>query len=392
MLGPAVAQFLEDIQAYIGFGEADGERLRGLHPLFVRHFAAIAEHFYDCILRHDGAHAAITGGEAQVERLKQTLVMWMDSGLRGPWDEAFFERRARIGRKHVEIGLPQQYMVTAIGVMRQDYHRTLREELGGDCDALESAIVSIDRLLDIELAIMLQTYRIDSDDHLRRNERLATIGMVAASIGHDLRNPLGVIESSAYILRRLVDDDRGQRHLDKIVNQVRSCNRIVTALLELARSRPPRFAPVEAKTLVKNALAMISTPESIDVRVEVAPGLLLHADAGLLEQAIINLVANAVQALGRGGGSITIRIAPHDADFHAIVVQDDGPGFDPEVLPKVFEPLVTTRASGVGLGLALVRSVAERHRGRAHAENASEGGATVRLLLPSREAQSAAES
>ncbi|MBK8715024.1 MAG: histidine kinase [Deltaproteobacteria bacterium] len=392
MLAGVVAQFLEDIQAYIGFGEADGERLRSLHPMLSQHFESIADHFYACILRHDGAHSAITGGDAQVQRLKRTLVAWMDSGLRGPWDEAFFERRARIGRKHVEIGLPQQYMVTAIGVMRQDYHATLREELAEDRAGREAAIVSIDRLLDIELAIMLQTYRIDSDDELRRNERLATIGMVAASIGHDLRNPLGVIESSAYILRRLVDDDRGQRHLDKIVNQVRSCNRIVTALLELAKSRPPRFAPVEAKTVVNNALAMMSTLDGIEVRVEVTPGLLLHADAGLLEQAIINLVVNAAHAIGRNRGAITIQIAPHDADFNAIVVQDDGPGFDPEVLPKVFEPLVTTRASGVGLGLALVRSVAERHRGRAQAENATGGGALVRLLLPSREAQIAPES
>ena len=104
------------------------------------------------------------------------------------------------------------------------------------------------------------------------------------------------------------------------------------------------------------------------------------------------LPMNAAHAIGRNRGAITIQIAPHDADFNAIVVQDDGPGFDPEVLPKVFEPLVTTRASGVGLGLALVRSVAERHRGRAQAENATGGGALVRLLLPSREAQIAPES
>ena len=374
--------FLDDVRRYVGLDAEDGERLQGLVPLLEPHFNAFAEHFYARILEHPSAHTAITGGAEQVARLKHSLVAWMDSGLRGPFDDAFYERRARIGRRHVAIGLPQQYMVTAIGVMRQDYHAVLTDTLVDDVPRLHASMRAVDRLLDLELAIMLQTYRIDSDDQLRRGERLATIGRVAATIGHDLRNPLGVIESSAYILRRMLQDERGQRHLDKINSQVRNCNRIVTALLELARSRPPQFASIDVRVMLDASLAMVTIPEGVVVRIEVDDGMQLEGDSNLLEQAMINLVVNSVIALRGRPGTIVTRATRHDDRFAALIVVDDGPGFDPDLLPRVFEPLVTSRASGVGLGLALVKSVADRHLGQAIAENAPGGGAIVRLLLP----------
>ncbi|MBL8946058.1 MAG: histidine kinase [Myxococcales bacterium] len=377
-----VQSFLDDVRRYVGLDAEDGERLQGLVPLLEPHFNAFAEHFYARILEHPSAHTAITGGAEQVARLKQSLVTWMDSGLRGPFDDAFYERRARIGRRHVAIGLPQQYMVTAIGVMRQDYHAVLTDTLVDDVPRLHASMRAVDRLLDLELAIMLQTYRIDSDDQLRRGERLATIGRVAATIGHDLRNPLGVIESSAYILRRMLQDERGQRHLDKINSQVRNCNRIVTALLELARSRPPQFASIDVRVMLDASLAMVTIPEGVVVRIEVDDGMQLEGDSNLLEQAMINLVVNSVIALRGRPGTIVTRATRHDDRFAALIVVDDGPGFDPDLLPRVFEPLVTSRASGVGLGLALVKSVADRHLGQAIAENAPGGGAIVRLLLP----------
>jgi signal transduction histidine kinase len=377
-----VQSFLDDVRRYVGLDADDGERLQGLFPLLEPHFHAFAEHFYARILEHPSAHTAISGGAEQVARLKRSLIAWMDSGLRGPFDDAFYERRARIGRRHVAIGLPQQYMVTAIGVMRQDYHAVLTDTMVDDLPRLHASMRAVDRLLDLELAIMLQTYRIDSDDQLRRGERLATIGRVAATIGHDLRNPLGVIESSAYILRRMLQDERGQRHLDKINSQVRNCNRIVTALLELARSRPPQFASIDVRVLLDASLAMVTIPEGVMIRIEVDDGMQLEGDSNLLEQAVINLVVNSVIALRGRPGTIVTRATRHDDRFAALMVVDDGPGFDPDLLPRVFEPLVTSRASGVGLGLALVKSVADRHLGQAFAENAPGGGAIVRLLLP----------
>lgn len=378
----ALPTFFDDIKQYVQFTPEDSALLRSLEPILGPHFAEISEHFYACILAHPRAHAAITGGQAQVERLKQTLAEWMLTGLRGPHDEAFYERRARIGRVHVRIALPQQYMVTAMDVMRLDYRRVLEPALRDDLPRFIAASNSLDRLFDLELAIMFQTYQEDSEERLRRRERLATIGQLAASIGHDLRNPLGVIESSLFILRRRAgDDERAVKHLDKISKQVQLCDRIVTDLLDMARNNPPKLAPVDVESAMREVVEEVPCPEHVQIRIEVEPQLRVQADPGLLQQALTNLVNNAVRALDKRPGRVELRAA-NEGEHVRLSVLDEGPGFDPEVLPTAFEPLVSTRAKGIGLGLALVKSVVERHGGTVTAGNRPEGGAQVDILLP----------
>jgi signal transduction histidine kinase len=374
--------FLEDIKAYVGFGADEVAVLRSLVSVIESHYDWISEHFYERILAHPRAHAAITGGSTQVERLKGSLRAWMDVGLRGPHDEAFYERRARIGRIHVQIGLPQQYMVTAINVMRLDYRQVLEDALHDDWSRFKAASRAIDKLFDIELAIMLQTYRIDSEERLRRRERLATIGQLAASIGHDLRNPLGVIESSLFIMRRRIqDDERSSRHLEKISKQVQTCDRIVTDLLDMARNNPPKLAPIDIEAAFQEALSAVPTGAQVTVLRHIDQACRLVADPGLLQQALVNLISNAHRVLG-STGTLELRAEPADVGFVCLCVSDDGPGFDEAVLPMAFEPLVSTQAKGIGLGLALVKSVAERHGGQAFAENLPAGGARVKMVLP----------
>jgi signal transduction histidine kinase len=380
----AIPTFFEDIKQYVGFSEDDVTMLRSLEPLLSPHFEAMAEHFYACIMAHPRAHAAITGGDEQVERLKKTLVAWMKSGLLGPHDEAFYERRSRIGRVHVQINLPQQYMVTAMDVMRIDYRAVLEEKLRDDVDHMLAACNSLDRLFDLELAVMFQTYQADNEDKFRRQERLATIGQLAASIGHDLRNPLGVIESSLFILRRRGGEDpKTTRHLDKIAKQVQICDRIVTDLLDLARNNPPKWSPLDLRDAYLEALDQIQRPENVEIKLDVPEALTVEADPGLLQQALVNLITNAVGALHNQGGTVTLG-GKLEGEQVVITVADDGPGFDPNVLPIAFEPLVSTRAKGVGLGLALVKSVVERHRGHAKASNHPSGGARVELMIPAK--------
>lgn len=221
----------------------------------------------------------------------------------------------------------------------------------------------------------------DPDDSQRRTERLATLGLVAAGIGHDLRNPLAVIESSAFILRRIVADERGRRHAETITKAVQSCNRIVSSLLELTRSGPLDRRPVHPEDVFAAALGQIVVPPTATVDVVVEEGLILQADGGLLEQVVANLVANALHSLDGRVGRITISAQRRDQGAE-IIVGDDGPGFDPAILPHAFDPLVTGRLAGVGLGLALVHSIADRHDGRVVAENRPGGGGVVRLWLP----------
>jgi signal transduction histidine kinase len=374
--------FLEEVTNYIGFGSHDSARLREFLPVAAPHFERISEHFYERILSHPQAHEAISGGTEQVERLKRTLVEWMRSGLAGPHDEEFCKRRARIGHIHVRIGLPQRYMVTAMNVMRVDFRDVVNAELGDRPRAeLDPLLDSLDRLFDLELAIMLETYKTEAEDRLRRRERLATIGQLAASIGHDLRNPLSVIESSLYILRRRMQDDpRASKHVEKIAHQIDECDAIITHLLEMARNQAPRRERVMAADLLDSAIETARIPDSFTIERHGFADLVLWLDAALIKQALVNVLINAVQAQ-RDGGHITVN-ARVDGDQVEIAVSDAGPGFDPDTLPLIFEPLVTTKSSGTGLGLALVKSVMERHGGHVSANNRAAGGAEVRLYLP----------
>ncbi|MFL5271169.1 MAG: protoglobin domain-containing protein, partial [Anaeromyxobacteraceae bacterium] len=191
----------EELKRYVGWTAVDEEALRALHAPLAPRFRAIAEVFYATILGHDEAKKSLKGGESLVGHLKITLQRWMDELLRGPWDEAYFVNRARIGRYHVQIDLPQHYMFGAMNVIRREFNDIVDATYLDAPEALARARKAVGRILDLELAIMLHTYREDLLTRHARAERLATFGQLVGSIGHDLRNPLGVIESSVYILR-----------------------------------------------------------------------------------------------------------------------------------------------------------------------------------------------
>ena len=165
----------------------------------------------------------LAGGERQVGQLKVTLVAWMDQLLRGPWDEDYFELRCRIGRVHVRIALPQHYMFGAMNVMRRELNAIVDDQhFAPTAEQLRRGRAALGKILDLELAIMLHTYREDLLAQQARSERLATFGQLVGSIGHELRNPLGVIESSLYILQgrdRRATSAR-KKHIERIGEQL----------------------------------------------------------------------------------------------------------------------------------------------------------------------------
>jgi signal transduction histidine kinase len=381
----SASRFFEEVTSYVGFRAEDSILLREFASLAEPHLERIADHFYARILDHPQAHEAITGGPDQIARLKPLLVDWMRSGLVGPHDAEFCHRRARIGHVHVRIGLPQRYMVTAMSVMRLEFlalaNRSFATSGGGDLEHFGHLLIAINRLYDIELAVVLETYKLEADDRLRRRERLATIGHLAACIGHDLRNPLSVIESSLYILRRRISDDpRALKHVQKISHQIEECDGIITHLLEMARNQPPRRELVSGGVLLDAAITSAQIPQGFSLERNGFADLQLWVDGGLVKQALVNLLLNSVQAQS-GAGTIRVDVRVDGVDV-TIAVSDSGPGFAANSVPRVFEPLVTTKPSGTGLGLALVKSVTERHGGHVSAANRAEGGAVVELHLP----------
>jgi two-component system sensor histidine kinase HydH len=372
---------LEELKRYVGFGPDDESALRELRQAIAPAFPAIAVAFYDRILAHAEARRALTGGESQVGHLKTTLVRWLGETLGGPWGEAYWESHCRIGRVHVRIDLPQHYMFGAMNLVREELHRHAALRPPGDPAARERAARAVDRVLDLELAIMLHTYREDWVARAARTERLATFGQLVGSIGHELRNPLGVIESSVFLLQgRVGEDERARKHLERISRQVQVSNEIITGLLDMVRDRPVPQERVEVAGLVSAAVEAAPRLPGVVVDTSAPEGLWLVGDPVSLRQALVNLVTNAVEAASPAG---TVRISARASDGIAILdVVDDGPGIDEAVRGRLFEPLVTSKAHGSGLGLALVRRVAERHRGSVSHEPVPGGGTRFTLRLP----------
>lgn len=163
--------FFDELKSYVGFGPRDERALERFHPFARPHLAAIADEFYAVVRLHEGA-AAVLRDEAQVRRLKATLEQWMNELLSGPWDDAYLERRARIGQVHVRVGLRQHYMVTAMSRVRSALVRLVTTVAPGEPEHEAELRRAIGRVCDLDLAIMLETYREDVISRLRRIEQV----------------------------------------------------------------------------------------------------------------------------------------------------------------------------------------------------------------------------
>lgn len=382
--------FFERLKDYVRFGPDDSRHLKEAFAFVEAHFKPIIDDFYDAILTHEDASKAITGGDEQVARLKNTLMSWLAEMIEGPHDEAYFDKRARIGRMHVRIGLPQEYMFTAMNRIRVRLLKVVYDNLHPDKERCLLTATALEKMLDLELAIMLETYRESLLSANRAAERLATIGQFATGIGHELRNPLGVVESSIFLLRQrlgpeVAADPRMAKHIDRIQSELRRANKTITDLLELARNRPPSRQTTSARGLIAQAVTASNLPDTIHVVVEVPEDLSVEVDPGQMSQVFANLFLNAAQAMGNVGRIMVSASARNGrVEFR---VSDDGPGVPVDVAHRIFEPLFTTKAKGTGIGLSLCRRILEAHGGtitlahRSTADAAAERGATFVVLL-----------
>ena len=379
----APVNVLQALLGYIQFSATDAELLRKMGPQIRHHFPALVDRFYEAIYRTPQARAVFKGGPEQIERQKGRLMGWLEGLVGGVYDDAYYELRAQIGRTHVRHNLDQRFMFAAMNIVRRELHAAL-SECGWPEDERFRGHGALDKICDIELAIMLETYREDSTDRVQHSARLATIGQIAASIGHELRNPLAVMQTSLQLLSRRVDDERARRHVKKIGDQIALSNAIITDLLELARDRPPELRALDLADLVRATVPEVPRPEGVSITCEVPEGPVpVAADASQIRQVIVNLVLNAVQAVGpEGQVGVFVQRVEGGAE---LAVEDSGPGLPADVLRRLFEPLFTTRSAGTGLGLALCRRIIEKHGGTITGANREQGGA--RFVVGLRSAQ-----
>lgn len=222
-----------------------------------------------------------------------------------------------------------------------------------------------------------------AQERMIRTERLAAIGQLGASIAHELRNPLGVINNSVYYLRARIgkDDPKARRYLDIIENEVAISNEIITDLMSFARVRQLETRPEDPTQLVHQALARTSIPPNISVDVEASTnGARVLADGDRLQQVLINLINNAVQAMPEGGRlTVTTRTENGHVTFE---MEDTGVGIPEEQIEAIFEPLYTTKARGIGMGLAIVRMLVEAHQGSIEVQSTPGRGSRFTVRIP----------
>lgn len=378
------ASKLASLQQYVAFDEETANLIRAFQPVAKPHFTAIIDDFYATIEAHPEARQVITGGRPQIERLKGTLVGWLESVLSGNYDADYLARHARIGRVHVRIGLPQEFMFTAMNRIRSRLIEVVHEQLA-EPNAVRTA-QAVNRILDLELVIMLDTYREDLTEKARAAERLATIGQLAASIGHELRNPLGIIESSLFLMRQRmkraeISDEHLDKHLGKIDVQVKNCTRTISNLLDLARNKPPTLEHLRLRPFLEKLSEEAEASNKLEVEIDVPDALEAHVDPFDLVHVVTNLLSNAVQA--QPGGARVWISARADRGGTELRVRDDGPGIPSDIRRRIFDALFTTKARGTGLGLALCRRIVDAHGGEMDLEDTPRG-ASFRLWFPER--------
>ena len=230
---------------------------------------------------------------------------------------------------------------------------------------------------------------------LLQAQREAAWGEVARRLAHEIKNPLTPIQLSAERMRRRFlasmnpqDAEVLERATHTIVQQVEAMKQMVNAFSEYARSPAMQLVSFDLNALVTEVADLYRPQDAaIEIRTRLDSGLAaLEADRGRVRQILNNLLTNAIEALdGVAGASIEIATQAAQSDgmpYAAISVSDNGPGFQRELLGRIFDPYVTSKPRGTGLGLAIVKKIVEEHGGRIDAENQSGGGARVRVMLP----------
>ncbi len=247
----------------------------------------------------------------------------------------------------------------------------------------EQALVRLDeshRNLKEQTEVLFQT-----EEQLRRADRLSALGELSAGMAHEIRNPLSSIKGAAEILKDDYGPDAPKHEFIQILlKETDRLNQIVQEFLGFARPKPPELKQEDVNEVIESVLTLTAQPARL-ARVTVVKNLDRNigkrdVDAGLLKQAFLNLVLNAIQAMPEGG-TLTVASARNDGGIE-VKVTDTGTGIIPENRKKLFSPFFTTKQDGTGLGLAITFRIIQNHRGTIDVDSVPEKGTTFTVRIP----------
>lgn len=371
-----------DLQVWVGWIDEDAGRIHGIRPLLLPHLASLVESFSADVAQHPFAQQILNGGAGLGERLEPMLLNWLTDLLTGPYDRDYVARRWRFGTQVVEIGIDQVYTNAVMSRIRDGLVQHLGASWTGDCDGLVAAIRSLNKLVDLDLAKIEDAYQSEYIARLQGNERLAMLGQIAGGIAHEIRNPLNVIKTSHYFLRaaRNPSPEKRDEHMQRIERNVRQAEHIIATLTSFARMPAADRKPFSVKAGIREAVEDSAVPAGIEVVVDCPDDLpLALADSAQLRIALGNLVRNACEAMP-DGGRLTVRGRALDGAAEIAVI-DTGVGIAAAQLERITEPLYSTKARGLGLGLALARMILERNSATMSVASEPGHGSTLAIRL-----------
>lgn len=412
----------EELRHDVGFGPDDEAMLVRVAPLVEAEIARIVDHFYEVIWGNP-TMKAVFEDDAQIARQKKQLARWLRQTFEGSYGPEFVEARRRVGKVHVTVGLEQRFMFTMMSIIRTDLIELALDRgarAGWPAPDLHAACLAINRILDLDLAIMLDAYKESYVEKIKHHERLATLGQMAvtireeksestlqsaraealaaigtltAGLAHEIRNPLNAAKLQLEVLARRakkLDPKAAESILGRVRivhTEIDRLNSMLNDFLGLARPEEVAAHVVNVHELF-DEIRTLEEPLCIESGVELIIGC--HADIEVtgdrhrLKQVFENLVNNARQAIEDRGGGGKIWLECDDLGaFIRLRVRDDGPGFGMDA-NHLAQPFVTTKPAGTGLGLSIVKKIAELHAGKIELANHPDGGACVDVTLPKR--------
>ncbi len=299
--------------------------------------------------------------------------------------EALLEGTRRVAGEQLdtEIRVHSKGELGLLGASFNDMTRSLR---------LAEAELRV-LMLDLERQVEERTADLkQAQAALVQSEKLSSLGRLSASIAHEINNPLaGILTFSKLVIRTLEagpPDDASRRELVRnlalVQRETERCSAIVRSLLDFARDRPVELRRMNANAAVEEALQLIAHQaalQGLTLERRLAPTPDVMGDFGQLRQAVVNVVLNAVQAMGKSGTLTVTTRAAKDGGVE-IAVADTGPGIEKDALQRLFEPFFTTKEKGTGLGLSVVYGILQRHGGDVEVQSERGRGTTFTLKLP----------
>ncbi|MFQ5670076.1 MAG: protoglobin domain-containing protein [Acidobacteriota bacterium] len=376
---------LEERQRFVCLGAGELELLASLREAIRARADEVIDRFYEHLLGFPHLREILSSPEI-VKRVKAAQKEYLLSLTRGRIDRDYEEDRLRIGRSHEQAGLQPQWYLGAYSIYLDLLHPVVMDCYRDEPMKGMRACLALTKLMNLDSQIVLDAYfDIHQQRLMERSEHLAAVGEMAASIAHEVRNPLAGMKGAMEVLRDQLGDTFAHREIvEEILGQIERLENLVRDMLTYARPRPPSFQTVDLHHLLDRVLRFAQKGDGkICVKCRYESGeARVQADPQQMEQVFFNLVQNAMQAM-EGGGELTVRTAVDDGTVR-IDFQDTGHGIPPGQMREVFQPFFTTRHRGSGLGLAIVSKIVGKHGGSLELKNRQEEGTIATVILPRR--------